>query len=299
MHSSGSFILTALERIRTYVDEPDYEAKFSNDFVVRHFLAPAADEVLSRVVMTEEGPFIARLTISLVKDQEYYTLPPIVQEVLRVARYTTPYRYIEEDWTPNSDLSPCGPGWILDGNTIRFTPVPQEAQDWVLTYIPTPMAHCHYSLDGGEANSATSATTFTLDSAPDLGILDRRPNAYIGYYLRILQASGVWSEHMISAYDTATRVCSLRTPILNLGATTAIRYEVAPPLNQSLWEAIALRSAFKVAVGRRLPANVQQGIMLEYNAALKTTRDKYSVRQSRQPRARDQNTIDNEPWESA
>ena len=298
MNSTGSFLHTVLDRIRTYIDEPELDAKFNNDFIVRHFICPAIDDVLGRVTMTDEAPVVARLTITLDTETEFYQLPPTVGEVLRFARHDTNMCLLE-DWGPGDDKDWYGPGWVLEGNVIRFNPLPDTEYDWTLWFIPTPTVSPHYSADGGNFPDDTVPTEFILDSAPDLGILDRRENAYAGYYLRILTTGGIWEERLIESYDPADRTCTLRLPLLHVTEGSSIRYEVAPPLNQALWEAIACRASQKVAVGRRLPGNVQQGLMTEYQMAIKTVRDRASTKQTITPKSHNRKTIRNEPWDSA
>ena len=76
MHSTGSMLLTILERLRAFLDEPTLDAKYSNDFMVNHLISPSMVEVLSRLSMTYDNPVVLRHEITTVKDQQYYQLPP-------------------------------------------------------------------------------------------------------------------------------------------------------------------------------------------------------------------------------
>ena len=48
MDSSNSMLKTVIERIRGLLDDPDLEAKYNDDYLVRHIIQPAFATVTSR-----------------------------------------------------------------------------------------------------------------------------------------------------------------------------------------------------------------------------------------------------------
>lgn len=286
MHPTGSFIKTILERVRAYVNEPDADAKYKDEYVVRAIIQPALDEVTGRIVMTENCPIICRFSLTLVAGQEFYTLP-CAREIIAL-RKMDPDKYILWDWRPDTDHHPMGPGWVVEGNTIRFNPTPAEAETLDIWFLPSGAITPHYS-DAGGACSA-DGTTFTLTATPTLGSLDRRENAYAGNVLRYLPADGIWQERIIQSYNPSTRVATLRRPLSSIpGTRTSLRYEVAPLYHAGLWEAVATRSAMKLGTMNR---QENPALNREYAAAIKTARDLLSNYNSRRVNSPIANTED-------
>lgn len=286
MHPTGSFIKTVLERVRAYVNEPDADAKFKDEYVVRSVIQPALDEVTGRITMTENCPVVCRFSVTLSPSQEFYTLP-CAREIIRICKMDA-NKNVLYDWRPDSDWHPAGPGWVVEGNTIRFNPLPLEAETVDIWYIPSPAVVPHYSSGGGAC--AADGTTFTLAATPTLGFLDRRENAYAGMFLRYLPSDGVWQERIITSYDPATRVATLRRPLSSIpGTRTSLAYEIAPIYHSSLWEAIACRAAMKLGTMNR---QGNPALDREYAASLKTARDLLSNYNSRRSNLPIGNTLD-------
>ena len=86
MHSTGSFLYTVIERIRGYLDDPDFDAKYDNDFLVRHIISPTMVDVLSRINMNADNPVVMRLDFRPNATDEYYQIPNAVGEILRICR---------------------------------------------------------------------------------------------------------------------------------------------------------------------------------------------------------------------
>jgi len=275
LHPTGSFILSVLERVRAYTNEPDAAAKFKDDFVLRSIINPCLDEVVSRVTMTENAPVVCRFNVTIAPGTEYYTLP-CAREILRLVKYDT-YKSVTMDWRPESDEHPWGAGWTLDGNTIRFNPLPVSTETYTLIYLPSSSVSPHYSTGG---SCSADGTTFTFAATPTNGILDRRENAYAGSVLRFLPPSGIWQERIIDSYDQATRTATLRRPLSSIpNPRTSLVYEVAAPFfNPSLWDAIACRAAMKLVTMNRGDIS---GIQREYASAIKSARDTLSNFNSR------------------
>ena len=64
MHSTGSFLLTVIERVRAYLDEATLDAKFTNDYLTRHVICPEMVNVMSRLSNNADNPIRVRHQIS-------------------------------------------------------------------------------------------------------------------------------------------------------------------------------------------------------------------------------------------
>jgi len=114
MHSSQSALMTILDRVRTYTDDPDIDAKFTNDFLVRNMIGPAWVDVWSRINNTLDAPVILTFDIDIETDQLHYPLPPCVQEVLRLVVIDDNGKVLQ-DIRPRDRMSPVGEKWSIEG----------------------------------------------------------------------------------------------------------------------------------------------------------------------------------------
>jgi len=290
MHSTGSFLYTVIERIRGYLDDPDFDAKYDNDFLVRHIISPTMVDVLSRINMNADNPVVMRLDFRPNATDEYYQLPNAVGEILRICRRGADGA-IEEEVVPRNEFHPAGSGWALEGNTVRFNPkYGNETSDWTIYYIPSGDVMPHYSASGGEMKG--DRKTFILDSTPDLGAVDRRENAYCGQILRVIPSSGMVEERVITSHDVDLNEIVTRIPF-NTPLSTSVRYEIAPIGLQSLYEAIASGSAMKLGSYRKITGNHYQMILQQYRSAVKTATDNLANMQMRTGKSFQKKTVDN------
>ena len=292
MHSTGSFLYTVLERIRGYLDDPDFDAKYDNDFLIRHIISPTMVDVLSRINMNLDNPVVLRLDIDVDKNTEYYQLPPSIGEVSRVCRRDSDGDIIE-DFKPRNEFHPNGPGWALEGNTLRFSEK-MDTQTWTIYYIPSGDIMPHYSADGGQMEA--DRKTFTLDTTPNLGSLDRRENSYAGQILRVIPSSGMVEERVITSHDVDTSQLVTRTPFTTV-LSENVRYEVAPIGMQSLYEAISAGSALKLGAYRKITGSHYQMILQQYRSSIKTATDNHANLQMRTGKSFMKKTVDNPAYD--
>jgi hypothetical protein len=265
MHSTGSIIKTYIEKVRHYLDDPDVEAKYDDNYLVRFFLSSSMTDVISRVSMMSDNQILCRFTLQVTAGTERYKLPPVVRQVLRLGPLEDETKLYTEDFRPRNELSLFGPGWALEGNEIAFRPVPSENKEYVVLYVPSGDIACHYGTGTLNANG-----TFTMGAVPTIGSLDKRPGAYIGSYLRILGANVV-DEVLISAHDTVTRVLSTRIAATNAAGTYT--YEIVPFLMEPMVDAISLSAAMRAGVGRKVTQAQMQSMAFAYKQAIKTAYD--------------------------
>lgn len=286
MHASNSILKTVIERVRAYMDEPETDAKYVDDFLVRHAIMPTVADVIGRLNMGADNAVVLNYAVTTVVGQRHYQLPPNVAEVWRVAKYDATTGELLLDFIPTSHWHPNGRGWSVEGNVLVIDPPPQTVETWTLEYVPSAEAMMHYATDG----EVVSSTTFKLSAAPALGPLDLRANAYGGCMLRILGASLV-EEILISSYDRATRVATLRTAA-STSVGTGVTYEVVHAVSQELTESVAAGVALKICAYRKSGAKDFELIRKQYHAAIKTLQDRVSNMQMRTGKGWQSDTID-------
>lgn len=299
MHATGSFIMTALERIRAYLDSPELDAKYNNDFIVRHILMPAMSEVWSNLQLDADNPIVVRYDQVVTVSQEYYQLPPHVQWVWRISQLDAGGVLIADAY-PRGFFSPQGPGYTIEGNQLAIRPFPSIGQTITIWYVPSGDVGTHYSTTGSSFSRANDATTgLPVDTVtlgtPAYGWIDKRPNAYAGCVFRLLSASnGVLDEKVISSYNATTGVVVLRGALATASAPSAnSAYEIAPLGTQPLYEAIACKSAMKLGTIMKISGVHNEMLRHQYAAALKALRDIVASMQMRAGHGVDRSTIDN------
>lgn len=265
MHSSGSIIKTYLEKLRHYLDDPDLDAKYDNNYLVRFFLSSAMSDVIARVSMMADNQIMCLLNVSVVSGTTYYKLPPSIKQVLRIGIQDPATGWFIEDFKPRNEFSLFGPGWALEGNLLSFRPTPSQNQTYLVLYVPSGDVQAHYGSGILNANG-----TFTMGSTPTIGSLDKRDNAYAGSYLRIF-GTNLIDELIITSHDPTNRVLQLRNPSANAAAT--YDYEVVPFLMEPMTDAISLSAAMRAGVGRKISNAQLQALSFEYKQAIKTAHD--------------------------
>ena len=289
MHSTGSFLLTVIERVRAYVDESTLDAKYTNDYLVRHVICPEMANVMSRLSMNYSNPIRIRHSLSINKNTEHYILPPNIGEIYRVAVLDDTNR-ITQEMLPHNEFHPRGPNWQIQGNMISFRPLPPQDQTVDIHYIPNGDFLPHYDSDGG--NLATS-TTFVFDATPTLGATDNRENAYAGAILRVWNASDdVIEERVVKSYDASTRTATVHIPFTH-STGTGKKYEIAPAGMQSLYQVIACACAINLGTMRNVTKKQMDFFVLQYKMNMKTIGDNLKSMESRRGKFYDKNTLDN------
>jgi len=303
--SSNSLLKTAVERIRGYLDDPDLEAKYTDDYIVRHVFQPAFATVTSRLNNSASNPVLKRLTFPLVKNQQYYQLPPCVGEVWRLAIVDNTGNVTQEA-IPRGLYNYRGPNWQIEGNMLSFLPYPDANYSSVeLWYCPSGDFQPVYcaTASGATFNATYTALTVLLGTTtPTLGTFDRRPGAYVGQMLRFIGTTNnsVVEERMIESWTKSATanawIATVRIPFTE--NTTATAFEIAPEGGESLYEAVACAGAMKLAGYRKTTGDHFMMIQAQYRDAMKTLMDRSSNMQMRMPKSWQKDTVDNELGQS-
>ena len=307
MHSTGSFLLTVIERVRAYLDEAIVDAKFTNDYLVRHVSCPEMVNVISRLSNNADNLIRVRHSITLVDGQEFYVLPPNIGEIFRFAVIDLEGR-ITKEFLPRNEFNPRGPGWQIEGNMLSIRPYPATGETADIHYIPNGdfQPHYHTGSESTQGGEMTSYTTFVFDPTPTLGAIDNRENAYAGATLRVwttaaghhggLPDHAVLEERIIESYDASTRIATVRRPFtadISTATKPGLRYEVAPVGMNSLIQAISCAAAINLGTARNITQKQMQFIVLQYKMAMKTIGDNFSFMQARKPKSYHKDTVDN------
>jgi hypothetical protein len=296
---------TVIERIRGLLDDPDLEAKYNDDYLVRHIIQPAFATVTSRLNNSSTNAVMQRLSFPLTKSVADYQMPACVGEVLRLCVLDESGRALQEA-VPRGLYNLRGPNWKVEGNLISFLPFPPEDYAYMeLWYI--------HSGDYSSVYVSTASASFVLDAtkkivtmvvstAPTLGSFDRRPGAYVGQMLRLIPTTGVVEERLIDSWthvSGSTWTATVRKAFTSAAAGQIGAFEIAPESNEPLFEAVAAFGAMKMAGYRKISGEHFGMIQAQYRDAMKTLMDHYANIQMRIPKYWEKDTVDNQltqPW---
>lgn len=293
MHSSGSFLKSVIEKIRINTDEPEVTSKYTDDILVRQFIADAWAETLGMLKLSADHLPLISFTFSLVQNQARYVIPAVLDSVVRLVQKDAASGFITADWRPRGDLHPWQAGWRIEGNEIVFDPVPSvSSNSWIILGVPSGDTNLHYG-----TGTVVSTTQVQLASTPDIGLRDLRPNAYIGMTLRVLSAMRQWQERTITAYDVDTRTVTVGSAMTQSGTALpdngqSVVYEIAPLGMRQLWSAVAWKTSMSVMTGRDASQKRLVQFELQYQRALKSLMDRAKM-QRRVIQHYNRNTVDN------
>lgn len=306
MDSTGSMLKTVIERVRGFLDDPDLEAKYSDDYILRHIIRPAFTTVMSRINNSSQTPIMHKLAMPLTQGVSDYQLPPCIGEVWRLAVSDESGRVLMEA-VPRGLFNLRGPNWKIEGNILSFLPYPPaNYADMELWYIHSGDFSPVYSTGASASfflNTAKTTATINVGTAATLGDWDRRPSAYVGQMMRLLSSNGVIEERIISGWSYVSSTLwtvTFRQPFIHAtGNANLPAFEIAPEGSEPLFEAVAAASAMKLASYRKMSGEHFGMIQSQYRDAMKTIMDHYSNMQMRMPKAWDKDTVDNQltqPW---
>ena len=310
MDASGSMLKTVIERVRGFLDDPDLEAKYNDDYILRHTIRPAFASVMSRINNSSVSPVMHRLSFPLTKNVADYQLPACVGEVWRLCILDA-YGNVTEEAMPRGVYNVRGPNWKIEGNTISFLPYPSDNYSTLeLWYIHSGDFSAAYQVGNVAAfvlGANKNSGTINISTPATVGEWDKRPSSYVGQMLRIIPSSTSYpiEERIITSWTPTTAGSSLwsftvRNPFTYaVGNANLPAFEIAPEGSENLWEAVAAASAMKLASYRKLSGEHFGMIQAAYRDAMKTTMDHYSNVQMRMPKSWEKDTVDNQltqPW---
>ena len=297
MDSTGGFLATVIERTRAYLDDASLDAKYDDNFLVRN-ITPTFSSVASRINNSTTNAISTWIPFPLTKGLAYYQIPPCVGEVWRLAQRN------DDDWVsreamPRTEWHYRGPNWKVEGNMLVFAPTPdQDYVDLELQFMhngdiqPFRLTSATLSAPSGSLDTLT----FPLTTTPAVGTIDRRDNSYLGCVVRLLTSTGVIEERIISTWtkDSTNWKIVVRRPFTsNYSAGTVTNVEIAPFGLDSLYEAVAIGSAMKFSIYKKISGTQFQMLQLQYKDAMKTAMDHFSNKQMRTGKYFERSTADN------
>ena len=277
MHSSFSYLRSAVERIRTTLDSSRIDGgKYEDSYICSYMLSTAMTNVLSRLSHTSGCRILQSFRLTPVTGQLTYALPPCVEAIVRL-QFTDSLGNQLGEIQPSSPWSAYGQGWRLEGTPgllfIVFDSAPLPAETLDLIYIGNGDWQPHLGA-GTLATATATSQTLTLSATPTLGTLDRRPSAYLGSHVRILSMGPEpVQERRITRHYFESGTWKVDFQPLSPAVTGSVEYEIAVPGFGSLHQAIAMLAAYDLSVSLSLTGSKQQGILTMYKVAMKTAGD--------------------------
>lgn len=281
MHPSNSLIRAIIDLARSTLDETATNAKFKDQDMVLRYLPPAIHSVMGRLYHDHQNPIYATHRINVTSGTNLYPLPPSIQEVHGLIKFGQDGSFHWEQM-PGSGRhhDQRGGNWSLDGNQLRFRPNCKILGDWDLLYIPSPVTYPHI----GTGRLIGDTRTFRLAAAPDLGLVDRRRDGYVGATLRLIPSTGYVEEAIIeSSYlDSGNWFVTLREPFVENTALDAdLEYEIIFGMDPAMVTSVAHYIVRELAIARRLPGSWIEVHNRQLTSHLKTLSDRYSNMQGR------------------
>ena len=293
-----------LDKTKTIIGDIARELDYSDDYIFRHGIVPEYSRVMSRIQNTSSSYPIEKVTISLVKDKQYYVLPSCIGEIMRMVTLYDDGR-IKTEMLPRNQYHTKGPNWGIEGNQLSIRPYPQKSEDIQIWFLPTTDAKPHYAEDGNVDSNGTTLTLSTGGWASQiLGDIDRRGSdatagggAYIGSTLRIIETSGIVEERIITGHSPEDNTVVVRSAFTDAEAiaNSSLTYEIVPVHFNAVTEAVAQGAAMNLLVGARRVTKSQHAMLLSnFKSAMKTAMDHFTFLQNRMPKKYEKDTVDNE-----
>lgn len=304
-----SSLARIIQKVRDYTSDPNnVDVKFDDTKILNH-IRSSWDEVVHDVSRVASDKVRVRIDIQVVKDVSEYTLPPNVGQFLEFSKIADNGSVLWEV-RPTHPLSPYGPGWMIEGPTLRLDPVWTRGETMRITYVPNgevaPHAGTGTLIPTTSGGAVTAVTEMALATpTPTTGEVDGRKNAYAGSILRILTAAGDWGasgattakvvqERIITGSDvynntgfSVTFSPSLDPLPGHTGATLddsgTCTYEIVPLFFHLCEEAVALLTSRRIAAVTR-DYELRDALNLEYQSQLRLLQSQVVQREARRGR---------------
>lgn len=244
--SGTGWLSNLVDKIRRWVDLPSTNARYSQARMLEQ-IQQSVRELFADPNITGARRMLVRYTVQLVADQQEYTLPPQVGQVVSVA-------FLDTNGNPTSVQMPYGhPGvsfqqcyWI-EGNILKLRyPYSWSSSDR-LQVIYKPSGSIMPVMATASA-VAGDGTTVTFPATMTDGTLDVRENAYAGYVLRVVSATtnGYKQVAGVASWNNTTRIATLVRPLSPVPSGTVV-VELVPVFYELFVDVLALHVARSLA----------------------------------------------------
>lgn len=234
-----------IKRVQTLANEPETDAKYTPE-LFWPFIKAGVEHATRELNAMGDHPIIVRFTVSVTPGVQNYYLPCNIGQILRWG-FMDAQTHLMRDWVvPRSNLNPAGCGVSFEGNMMHVGQLPTQTESVVVEYIPNGECIIHYGTVT-EASFADSST-MTLDTSPNEGYFDQRPNAPLGSIVRLLSGPTPTGysffpvqERYVTGYDSTDGTITV-TPAFDVdfsGEAGTYTYELIPVLLPQFIDAIA------------------------------------------------------------
>jgi hypothetical protein len=237
--SGVGFLSECVSLIRKATDEPDTGPKYPDADLIE-YIHSAFDQVLASINVETDHPILVRYDVPVVQGTQEYLLPCNMAEIWRIAKIDSTTGIPTYEVWPTNEYTFRGDGFTVEGNILRFQHLNLTAETLEVLYIAAGDVSIHTA-----TASAGAASTITFPASPTDGSLDIKPHAYAGYMVRLLSATGAGQERIVSAYDAATRVATVRPDWTTAPDNTTV-YEVLPQYSRLIKHAVACYASLDV-----------------------------------------------------
>jgi hypothetical protein len=281
MDSTGSNIQAVLDIVRQTLDEAAVGAKFPDSDMVSRYMPMAIHAVLGRLLNDLDAPIFMRHDIEVSSGTTFYSLPAAIQEVHGLVKFDSAGRVLEEVLPTSFNHHDIrNRTWSIEGGDLRIEPHSISSGTWSLLYIPQPDSAPHYSTGG----TLVDTSTLTLDSSPDLGLVDRRVGGYVGSTVRVIGSGVAPVEERTIATHTWTGSAwqvTFRKPLTVNTTPGTVTYEIVPGFDPALLWAVSHCMSLQIATSRREAGTFYNMLTRQYTEALKAVSDRVSNLQAR------------------
>lgn len=287
------FISRIINLTRKLTDDPALNAKWTNGDIIA-LCRKSWAQLWIDLNMSADNPVTVRHDITVNITGQDYWLPPTVGEILRFSRIEATSDMPTWEVVPKSRYNPFGPGFQIEGNLIRFTPIWGFGDTLRLEYIPSGDVFPHEGTGSvvPEDDDHVAGQWFTLSSPPAAGVLDERPNAMAGYLIRFFTDASIL-EHVIDSHDQPTNRVKLRIPTSPaLPEGSAIEYEVVPVFG-SLFEFVIAIMISRTILAGEANAERRKELTSEYAEAIRGLQLHLTHMQNRRTDAMQGDHVDN------
>jgi hypothetical protein len=237
--SGVGFLSECVSLIRKATDEPDTGPKYPDADLIE-YIHSAFDQVLASINVETDHPILVRYEVPVVQGTQEYLLPCNMAEIWRIAKIDLDTGIPTHEVWPTNPYTFRGDGFMVEGNILRFQHLNRTAETLEVLYVAAGDVSIHTA-----TAAAGAADSITFPASPTDGTLDIRPHAYAGYTVRTLSGTGAGQERIASAYNTATRVVTLRPDWTTAPDDTTV-YEVLPQYSRLIKHVVACYASLDV-----------------------------------------------------
>ena len=271
-----------LDQVRVLANEPSISAKYPSDKLYP-LLKSNYRELMNEILRLSIYPIVARYQFTVTEGTDVYMLPPNIGTIYRLTERDPDTDGVITEYYNVSRKTPGGPGFVFEGNVLRWIPSYKGSTvTLTLEYTPNGMTDLHLGVINPTGGAGTTSTTWKLNIAPTEGYFDKKPNAFLGSYLRLLTSSSNPASYTFfpEQQRIITGYSATPTPVVTVNAAWApdistmndnITYEITPEGLDAVTPTLALRTALTL---HRIAGNEKRVNLLlaEYRTKIRDIR---------------------------